>query len=190
MIQIPCVIFAGGKSSRMQKDKALLEFGGYSSMTEFQYNRLKPYFKNIYISTKKDKEFMFDADFIFDNPSDIFAPTIGIKTFFENTDYDVFMAISVDTPLITINSIKKLYDSYQQNQISIIYSNSKLHPLLAVYPRVIYKDIVKEIKNNNHKLSTIITNTNYNKVIIDNADELVNLNYYHEYLNIRERSGL
>ncbi len=33
MIQdIPLVIFAGGKSSRMGKDKALLPFGGYSTL--------------------------------------------------------------------------------------------------------------------------------------------------------------
>jgi len=34
------IIFAGGKSSRMGRDKALLPFGGYDTLTEYQYRRL------------------------------------------------------------------------------------------------------------------------------------------------------
>jgi len=66
MFQIPCVIFAGGKSSRMGEDKSLLPFGSFSTLTEFQLNRLQKMFKNIYISCKKSSKFDFNADFIED----------------------------------------------------------------------------------------------------------------------------
>ena len=53
--EIPCVILSGGKSSRMGEDKSLLPFGSSNSLIEYQYKRLKPYFKNLYISSKIDK---------------------------------------------------------------------------------------------------------------------------------------
>jgi len=66
MIQhIPAIIFAGGKSSRMGRDKALLPFGGYQSLAQYQYNKLKTIFKDVYISTKKNK-FDFEANLIYD----------------------------------------------------------------------------------------------------------------------------
>jgi molybdopterin-guanine dinucleotide biosynthesis protein A len=43
--EIPCVILSGGKSSRMGEDKSLLPFSSSNSLIEFQFNRLKPYFK-------------------------------------------------------------------------------------------------------------------------------------------------
>lgn len=53
--KIPCVILCGGKSSRMGEDKALLPFASSNSLTQYQYDRLESYFKNIYISSKIDK---------------------------------------------------------------------------------------------------------------------------------------
>jgi len=53
--EIPCVILSGGKSSRMGEDKSLLPFSTSNTLIEYQYKRLKPYFKDIYISSKIDK---------------------------------------------------------------------------------------------------------------------------------------
>jgi len=57
------IIFAGGKSSRMGRDKALLPFGGYDTLTEYQYRRLSKIFNRVYISTKNDK-FNFNGQFL------------------------------------------------------------------------------------------------------------------------------
>ncbi|NCB12260.1 MAG: molybdenum cofactor guanylyltransferase, partial [Erysipelotrichia bacterium] len=52
MIDMPCVILCGGKSSRMKEDKTLLPFFNSNSLAQFQYDRLKLHFQNIYISSK------------------------------------------------------------------------------------------------------------------------------------------
>jgi len=59
VIDIPCVIFAGGKSSRMGEDKSLLPFSSFKTLTEFQLSRLSKIFKNVYISTKEKNKFEF-----------------------------------------------------------------------------------------------------------------------------------
>jgi len=62
---MPAVIFAGGKSSRMGKDKALLPFADCNTLSEFQYNKLTSLFDKVYISSKEDK-FDFEATVITD----------------------------------------------------------------------------------------------------------------------------
>jgi len=62
MFDLPCILFAGGKSSRMGEDKSLLPFGGYSSLAQFQYVRLSKLFTHVSISTKTADKFDFTAN--------------------------------------------------------------------------------------------------------------------------------
>ena len=57
---IPCVILAGGKSSRMGEDKSLLPFPPYKTLTHYQYQRLNKIFKNVYISSKDSSKLASD----------------------------------------------------------------------------------------------------------------------------------
>jgi len=179
---IPCVIFAGGKSSRMGKDKSLLAFGGYSSMTEFQYKRLKKIFTRVYISTKSSEKFDFKADFIIDK-SDVFAPTVGIASVFDTIEDDEFFAISVDTPFISKSTINKMHKQYKKKTILVASNDNRLHPLIAIYPRVIYPQLKQMIDKDLHKLIYLIENSKHQGVPIDNTKEFTNLNFFDEYID-------
>ena len=48
MLDIPCVIVAGGKSSRMGRDKALLPFGSFPTLTQYQLARLQNNFSSLH----------------------------------------------------------------------------------------------------------------------------------------------
>ena len=111
MFAIPCILFAGGKSSRMGEDKSLLPFGGFPTLTRFQYERLKRLFKKVYISTKTADKFDFDADFILD-PHDVdYAPTAGFVSAFRELDDERIMVLSVDTPFIGEDEFQTLMDA-------------------------------------------------------------------------------
>ena len=69
---LPCVIFAGGKSSRMGRDKALLPFGGEPTLAAYQFTRLSPLFPATYLSAKTAEKFSDAMPVIVDEPLETF----------------------------------------------------------------------------------------------------------------------
>ena len=154
MLDIPCVIFAGGKSSRMGRDKSLLPFSSYKTLTEFQLNKLKQIFKTVYISCKNKNKFNFDANFIEDiKTDDIYAPTIGFISVFEHIKEDSFFAISVDTPFVDKKIILSLTQKDNNRfDATIATLNNKMQPMCGIYHRSLKNKFQQMLKNKNHKL--------------------------------------
>ena len=50
-----CVILAGGKSSRMGRDKTLLPFGGFATLTHYGAHKFGRIFERVFVSSKFDK---------------------------------------------------------------------------------------------------------------------------------------
>ncbi len=138
-MKIPCplVIFAGGKSSRMGQDKALLPFGGYPTLTEYQIARFTPYFENIYVGCKNKDKFEFKANFIEDLPCyDDSAPHIGLISAFEKLHEIYICVLGVDTPFFSHKEFQKLLTHTDTDTDAIIARSPRgYQPLCAVYKR-------------------------------------------------------
>lgn len=184
-ITIPLVIFAGGKSSRMQTDKSLLPFGGYKTLTEYQLRRFENFFDNIYISCKDNTKFDFKANFVLDTNQDIFSPLIAIKSIFDILECKSFIALSVDTPFISIQTLLKLTKANNMEYVATTAFSDCIEPLCTIYNRTILATIDEAIKNDFHKLSSILKNA----IKIEcNKDEFINLNYQDDYQKALKQS--
>jgi len=183
MIDTPCIIFAGGRSSRMGKDKALLPFSTFSTLTQYQYSRLSKIFKTVYISTKNPSKFNFDAKYIQDEKKlEIYAPTIGFISAFNYLNVDSFFAISVDSPFIDKNIIEQLFQNDKiNNDATISETDFGIQPLCGIYHRSIQDKFIKMYKENNHKLGYLLKNANTTFVYFTNTKAFLNLNHPHEY---------
>lgn len=186
MIQeIPCVIFAGGKSSRMGEDKALLPFGDFDTLTQFQLHKLSKIFKNVYISCKDKSKFRFEANFIEDIKTEsLYAPTAGFLAIFETLHEQSFFAISVDTPFITKDIITEIVQTHNKNPHAdaiIAESACGIHPLLGVYNSSLQGKFYKMMQKGNHKLKSLLKISNTYYVNIKNEEHLMNLNTQDEY---------
>jgi molybdopterin-guanine dinucleotide biosynthesis protein A len=183
MFDIPCVIFAGGKSSRMGEDKSLLPFGGFNTLTEFQLSRLHKIFKNVYISCKEKSKFNFRADFIEDiKTSSTYAPTAGFVAVFEYLTCDKFFVLSVDTPFVCKNEIEQLINADKSIcDATIAKTASGMQPMCGIYNRSISEKFNQMFKEENHKLGYLLKNSK--TVFVDFEDEkpFLNLNHPHEY---------
>ena len=174
------VIFAGGKSSRMGKDKALLPFAKYNTLSEYQYKRLSKIFSHVYISSKSNK-FNFDVNIIVDCYEDS-SPLVALISVFETLDVDEVFILSVDSPFVTNKIIEKLYQEANKNSVAIIAkSKHGLEPLCGIYRRSILAHAKKALLLNNHRLVRLLEEVGVQKVEVDDSESFMNLNHPFEY---------
>jgi len=182
-INITAVIFAGGKSSRMGTDKALLPFNGFNTLVEFQHNRLSKIFNKVIISWKSEKV-KFGAESILDKKkfSKISAPTIGLFSILENAESDYTFIISVDTPFFGQDEISQLMAEIHNNfDVICPITENGVEPLVAIYHKRVFKKIEYMIKARNYKLSLLLQHLDTRYVKIENKKAFTNLNYPTEY---------
>jgi len=188
---ISCVLFAGGKSSRMGEDKARLPFSHANSLAQYQYERLKGIFERVYISAKDASNFDdFDALIIEDDiAKDIYAPTAGFASIFRElkAENSIFV-LSVDTPFVTKEIIDKILTAPHENFDAVIVRTSGgIHPLCGVYTRSLEEPILQMIKYDDHKLVKLLKRSNVYYIDIDDENALMNLNTPDEYKKALEK---
>ena len=183
------IIMAGGKSSRMKRDKALLPFGGYNSLAEYQYRKFKPFFSTVYISAKNNK-FDFSVALIDDIYTDS-SPLIALISIFEilkETD-EVFI-LSVDAPYINLGVFQTLKEEAKKES-SVIVADSKngIEPLCAIYRRKVLPFAKEMLKENKHRLQTLLEGVATQKVFFEDIKLFTNMNYPTDYIRANSLSS-
>lgn len=183
LLDLPCVIFAGGKSSRMGEDKSLLSFDGFDTLSQFQLYKLSKIFKNVYISSKDSSKFNFNANFIEDTNKNIFAPSVAFLSIFLTLKCESFFAISVDTPFITKEIIHNLFkqDSIKKADATIAKHTGGIEPLCGIYHSSLIEIFQAMIDTNEHRLNMMLSRQNINYVYFKDVKAFLNLNHPHEY---------
>jgi len=170
---------AGGKSSRMKQDKALLPFGNYKSLAEYQYRRFSSYFDTVYISAKSNK-FDFDVEIIEDR-YDNSSPLVSLVSIFESIEEKEVFILSVDAPFVSTQTIEKLYtEAENESSVIIAESTNGVEPLCGIYRHSILDTAKKFLSEDNHRLQALLKSLHTQKIAI-NHNEFMNLNHPFEY---------
>ncbi|GAA9850208.1 molybdenum cofactor guanylyltransferase MobA [Helicobacter pylori] len=180
---IPCVLLAGGKSSRfiindVQINKALAPLKSYSSLLEYQYSHLLKLFKQVIISAKKSYE--LNAHYLLEKESDLFSPLFGIHNAFLTLQTPYIFFITIDAPLVSFESIKTLCGI--QN-FSVVYAKSptKEHYLISLWHQSILNALNYALKTQNYRLSNLIKNASSIAINFNQEEEFLNLNTLKDY---------
>ncbi|GAA9973022.1 molybdenum cofactor guanylyltransferase MobA [Helicobacter pylori] len=180
---IPCVLLAGGKSSRfitnnIQTNKALMPFESYFSLLEHQYMRLLKLFKKAIISAKKSYE--LNAPYLLERESDLFSPLFGIHNAFLTLQTPYIFFIPIDTPLVSFESIKALCGI---KNFSVVYAKSptKEHYLISLWHQSILNALSYALKTQNYRLSDLVKNTSSVAMHFNKEEEFLNLNTLKDY---------
>lgn len=164
----------------MGKDKSLLPFGDYPTLTQFQYERLKPWFKKVYVSVKENK-FDFNCTCIEDKKA-ITSPLVGLLSILESIEEDEIFVLSVDAPFVDHSVIEKILknDDLSYNAI-VAQSPSGIQPLCGLYKKSILPLIYRQLEMNDHKLRSLLELARTHYVTFNNDLPFTNLNHPHEY---------
>ena len=180
--KIPCVILCGGRSSRMGEDKSLLPFSNSNSLTQYQYDKLKNNFEDVYISSKVDKfDFLTNKEkYLILDKGEIFSPIVALQTILQTIKTSKVFIITVDTPLVSIDSINKLISNSNEYDICVAQT-LRTHNLCGVFSTSLLKFINKMLSEDIHKVNYLLKNNNTNYIEFLNDDEFINLNNKDEY---------
>jgi len=168
------VILAGGKSSRMNKNKALCTLGN-KTLIEYSINFFSQRNYEVIISgNPKEYEFL-DVKTIEDNYKNL-GPLAGIEATFRIASYPKIILWSVDTPFINTDLIKQLEYYSADFDIVVPESDGYLQPLNAMYSQSLYKTIKEMLDNNQPYLKDIIRKANTKIIKMEENALLFNIN--------------
>lgn len=189
--ELPCIIFAGGKSSRMGRDKALLPFGGVPTLAQYQYDRLAPLFSAIYLSVRDTAPFPADLPTISDPPGfDGYAPTAGFVAAFRALEAERIFVISVDTPFINAPVIAALLEADRDELDAVIARTPEgIHPLCGIYRRRLLPRFDAMASSCDHKLGKMLESSHVVYVDFESEERFDNLNHPHEYDAALKKEG-
>lgn len=175
-IAIPCVILAGGKSSRLGKDKTQIPLGGYS-LSEWAFRRLSQMCENVYISTKVRDKFTFEAPFLIEKDP-VYAPIVGMINAFNELDCEALLFVSVDTPFVSERTLRHLTAS--SAPIAYATSTDKAHYLLSKWHHSLFDSLLWAYKSKIYALHRIIE-SHSSEAISASDEECFNINTMSDY---------
>jgi molybdenum cofactor guanylyltransferase len=184
--EITGIILAGGKSTRMGKDKSLLDINGIPSIIRI-YNILNNLFEKVVISSSNEDKYKFlGAKIIVDKYQDQ-GPLSGIISVMEMSATNYVFIVPCDMLVITEDIIERIIRLSKYKMINIVKCETHVIPLLGIYP-VFLKDVLEkylQIGNRKvfdfiHSQSEIINYINLN----DSSKYLRNINTPKDYEEI------
>ena len=149
------VILAGGKSSRMGKDKALLEFHG-KPILQHVIETMKQVFDRVIIIANDQRPYRLSGLEVF---SDIYVgcgPLGGIHSAFFHTFSDKLFIIACDTPNISPDLIRYVCDFHSSSIAKVPFAEGTLHPLIGLYRRDCLPMLLSHLESNRLKMATFL----------------------------------
>ena len=170
----------------MGRDKSLLPFGGYPTLTEYQIARFTPYFEKIYVGCKSKEKFDFEANFIEDLPQyEESAPHIGLISAFGQLHEETICVLSVDTPFFSHEDFQKLLTHVTPEADAVVAQSPKgYQPLCAGYRRSILFQLktLSDIKK--YKFADLYEKIKINIIAFEEEKTFLNINTPEEYKQV------
>ena len=182
-MKIGAIIISGGKSSRFGSDKGLFLFKN-KPLIQYSIDACKAFTNDIIIISGNTDYEQFNYRVI----SDIYpnsGPMGGIHTGLKNSEHDINIVLSSDTPFVNADLIKLLTENYNKEDILITQtSDGKFQTLLGIYHKRTYGKFEEELSNHHFKMIQFIKQMNYRALQIPSNSPLekcfINFNYQSE----------
>ena len=178
-----CIILSGGKSSRLNTDKALVHYQG-KSLLQRLVNNVLPFVQEVSIISNDEHHKIEGTTFLEENHEKI-GPLGGLKVGLQNSNTDWNLVLSVDMPLLNINNlIQKLVPNVSDSFKAIIPKSEEQHQYVAgFYHRDISESINIQLGKGEFSLKQLFQQNNHIKTIESSLD-FSNINTIKDIENI------
>lgn len=143
---VTCVILAGGKSSRMGQNKALMKLGS-KTVIERMIDIVAPIFNEKIIITNTPGDFKFLGLPVYEDVYKYKGPLAGIHSGLLHSTSERDFVLSCDIPLMTAEMINYIVDFPTDKPVTICQAAGYLQPLAGVYSKKIFSALDEHLKN-------------------------------------------
>jgi molybdopterin-guanine dinucleotide biosynthesis protein A len=139
-------VLAGGESSRMGRDKALLEWEG-KPLIQRVAEVVSSVCHKIRIIADRPKRFSFLGLEICPDKIYGMGPLGGIYTALQVSESERVFCVACDMPFLDAETIRGMLDISPEYDVVVPYSNDDFHPLHAVYSSSCMEPIEQALKS-------------------------------------------
>jgi len=148
-------ILAGGKSSRMGQNKALLNLNGKSFIHSIA-SVLRQVFRDVIIISDHAEPCRSLGLPVYPDIIKNCGPLSGVHSAFVHSSAPEIFVTSCDIPFISKELVEYIVDFDSKADVSIPFMNGKLHPLCALYTWKCFSFVEKNLKNKRFRLMDIL----------------------------------
>lgn len=179
--EISAVILAGGKSLRMNGNKALLPVSGVRLIEKIT-NMIENYFNEIIISSNSREIFDFlPYEVVIDEKSNQ-GPMMGILSCLKVSSNDVNFVIACDIPEINFSFIEKMMPYTDNFDIVVpISGENQFEPLFAFYNKNLISSMEKLLNQGVRKISELFQKCRTKYIPLEKNRWYYNLNSKKDY---------
>ncbi len=167
-------VLAGGKSSRLGRNKAFLELQG-KTIIEWVLKNFSAFVSLVKIITNNPEEYVHLG---LETSRDIRpggGPLSGIHTALSVSPTEYVLALSCDIPLVGPEQLRRLLCAYPGNDITI-FKHKNFEPLCAVYRRTCITALEELIDHGEYRIIDLFPTLNVKVIRIDDGDIFRSIN--------------
>ncbi|PKN71095.1 MAG: molybdenum cofactor guanylyltransferase [Deltaproteobacteria bacterium HGW-Deltaproteobacteria-10] len=153
------IILAGGKSSRMGRDKSLLSANNLPLIGKI-VSQLENLFPEIIIGANDPEKYRFLNLPVFPDLEEGKGPLMGIYSTLLRSSHEVNFVVACDIPDLDVKYVQELIGQAKDHQIVIpTWKDGKHEPLFAVYKKSILDNIKNLLDADQRKISLLFRST-------------------------------
>lgn len=187
-LKIEAFVLAGGKSSRMGRDKGLMLLDG-KPMVSYILKTLKEVGLPVKIIANNSGYERFGVP-VFSDVVKEKGPMGGLFSAFKNTTADVVFLVSCDMPLLSEEEIKNLTAEAAIEEIVAPLVGQRINPLFALYPVKLQNQVKDSIAAEDFKMTDFILKNKHTLVSFSfstTAENFQNINTQQELREVEKR---
>jgi len=185
------LVLAGGKSTRMGKDKGQISYHGIPQST-YLYNILEKICDNTFLSIREDQQNQYDDTFKVIVDQNLFrGPFNGLLSAHKHDPKAAWLVVACDLPLIDKKSLELLVRERDSEKRATSFATEKTRlpePLAAIWEPHGLKNAINYLENSESSCPRkYLINSDIKLVYPKEDTVLLNANFEEEYLEVIKR---
>lgn len=168
--QLTGIVLSGGKSSRMGKEKGLIDFQG-KPLISYAIDALKPLVQNIIIGANNQlNEYKKLGYPIVEDEIKNIGPLGGVFSTLRSSHTKYNIILSCDMPFVNTALLEYINKHKQGFDVVVaVHDINKIEPLCGVYAKSITPVIENAVEDGNYKLRDIFKNVRFEALDINSS---------------------